>query len=127
MEPGSPENHDDNCSLTPQTPGALQRQLEGLSLSQEDSNTQGPGLNPANQSNQDREHDEPDVREEGSSRIYRISTRRKDSDEPEPEEEKGSSNVKPDELLNILFNFDAPREIDLSVKIKGDFNVTILA
>ncbi|KAL4951060.1 hypothetical protein BDW69DRAFT_45471 [Aspergillus filifer] len=66
---------------------------------------------------------------------YKIHTLRQGSDEPDrfisDDDEgagdgEGSRDVDPDELLKHLFTFDAPREIDLKVKIKGDFCVTVL-
>ncbi|KAL4803193.1 hypothetical protein BDV18DRAFT_145343 [Aspergillus unguis] len=66
--------------------------------------------------------------EEEASTTYRINTLRRDSDEPDSEDQgEESSSIKPDDLLNIVFNFDMPREVNLNVKIKGDFNVTVLA
>ncbi|KAL4927303.1 uncharacterized protein BDV17DRAFT_267348 [Aspergillus undulatus] len=134
-----PKDQDDdgaNADSTPETFEALQRPLAGLSLSCEDtkeanssshsSEPTKPGLR------QKQDSDKPDLTEKDNedSKTYKINILRRDSDEVDSdseEEEQESSSIKPDELLNVIFNFDTPREIDLKVKIKGDFNVTILA
>lgn len=124
----------------PETPEEVQRRMAGLSISQEtyntnDSTSSGPG-----HSNKHQEHEsEPEQgqrqarvddelgTEDESSRTFRINTLRGDADEPDDDEEQEESrNIEPDELKNILFSFETPREVDLRVKISGDLNVTIL-
>ncbi|KAL4784047.1 hypothetical protein BJX76DRAFT_328159 [Aspergillus varians] len=134
MESRSPkdedgQNNSNSHDSAPENPEAVRRHLAEFSISQGASKTESSDSNEPIQSSRQQEqaHDGPDTGEERSSRTYRINTLRRDSDEPEEQEQGGeSSNIKPDELLNVLFDFDTPREINLNVKIKGDFNVTIL-
>ncbi|KAL2825282.1 hypothetical protein BDW59DRAFT_146342 [Aspergillus cavernicola] len=138
MESNSPENHDDSHENDPinSTPDedhdAIQNRLANLSLYRADSNKgENPDSNEPNiKKKQQQAHVELDTSEEGgSTRTYTINTLPQDKDSGEPEEEEEDQetrNIRPDELLGIIFNFDTPREIDLNVKIKGDFNVTIL-
>jgi hypothetical protein len=140
MESRSPKDHgthNDDKVKPNSTPdgnhGTLPKQMEKLSLSKENVNQEDTGLNNPVQSDhqQEQEMDQDDnnndASEDGTSKTYRVNkfTMRRDSNDPD-EEEQESSNLKPEELYDIVFNFDTPREVDLKVEIKGDFNVTIL-
>ncbi|KAL4935780.1 hypothetical protein BDV06DRAFT_228496 [Aspergillus oleicola] len=145
----------DNLDSTPGTPDTrqVQHNLADLSLSRDNSGTtdggdtntnskeplgkhqkQKPKDIPATEKEDD--EDEDDSTFQPRPHRYKIHTLRQGSDEPDrsvPGEDDGeageaeeSRDVDPDELLKHLFTFDAPREIDLKVKIKGDFNVTVL-
>ncbi|KAL4865351.1 hypothetical protein BDV12DRAFT_150009 [Aspergillus spectabilis] len=140
MEPRSPKDHGTNNDDKPVNPtpdenhDTLLEQMGSLSLSHENVNQEDSGLNKTVQSDhqqeqeKDQDDNDNDTSEDETSKTYRIDkfTMRRDSDDPD-EEEQESSNLKPEELYDIVFNLDTPREVDLKVKIKGDFNVTILA
>ncbi|KAL5340362.1 hypothetical protein BJX70DRAFT_124737 [Aspergillus crustosus] len=146
MEPNSSKDYDAHGSHEPvdSTPDenrdALPKEMESLSLSQDKETHGNPTLNDPDQSDhkvdqgeeqgqeKEQDHNKAESNEEESARTYRIHklTLRRDSDDPD-EEEQESSNLRPEDLYDIVFNFDTPREVDLKVKIKGEFNVTILA
>jgi hypothetical protein len=134
MNSDNPQNQDEHAaSSTPDNHDALRRGLATLSLSQTDSSSEDLKA---------KDTDRPTVESEekkdtgsGASipgerpRIYRINTLNEDGDSIEDEDEnedREGSNISPDQLFDIVFNLDTPREVDLKVSIKGDFNVTIL-
>ncbi|KAL2811651.1 hypothetical protein BJX63DRAFT_270072 [Aspergillus granulosus] len=135
MNSDSPENKDRNkdnaARITPDNPDALRRDLAKVSLSQEDWNTEDLQIKDTaeTEEDEDQEHDEPGASESSETpKIYRINTLNKNGDSVGDEDyNKEGSNIRPDQLFDIVFNLDAPREVDLKVSIKGDFNVTILA
>ncbi|KAJ0415718.1 hypothetical protein BJY00DRAFT_317537 [Aspergillus carlsbadensis] len=131
MNPNNPENQDEHAgSSTPDNHDAFRRNLANLSLSQEDSNTEDPKAKDTERPVEDVEKKDT---QSGASkpgerpRIYRINTLNENGDsvDDEDDDEEGS-NISPDQLFGIVFNLDTPREVDLKVSIKGDFNVTIL-
>ncbi|KAI9372630.1 hypothetical protein BJX61DRAFT_542501 [Aspergillus egyptiacus] len=130
METNRPEDADRNnpANPTPETQDTNDR-LARLSLSEESSHAgDGPESNESQKPGEKdrRERAAPDASdEEENTRTYRISTLVQGED-PDADEQRQERNIRPDELFDIVFNFDAPREIDLKVKIKGDFNVTFL-
>jgi hypothetical protein len=131
MDSDNPKNQDEHAgSLTPDNHDVLRRDLAALSLSQKDSKTKDSETRDTNRSGkeEEEEHTEPGASKPGERpRIYRINTLNEDGDSvgDEDEDEEGS-NISPDQLFDIVFNLDTPREVDLKVSIKGDFNVTIL-
>ncbi|KAL4876618.1 hypothetical protein BJY04DRAFT_140914 [Aspergillus karnatakaensis] len=143
MEHNSPKDSDNNNANPSQSRSqeTLPSQMKNLSLSEENIGLKKESL-PRGETNQSdlrqeqnqqreerQEESKPNVSEDESSRTYRINkfTLRRDSDNPDEEEEQESSNLRPEDLYDIVLNFDTPREVDLKVKIKGDFNVTLLA
>ncbi|KAL3490442.1 hypothetical protein BJX62DRAFT_139322 [Aspergillus germanicus] len=135
MDSDNPKNQDEHAgSSTPDTHDALLHDLAALSLSQNDSKTEDLETKDTNRSEEEEEeeeekHTEPGVSKPGERpRIYRINTLNEDGDSVDDEDEaEEGSNISPDQLFDIVFNLDTPREVDLKVSIKGDFNVTILA
>ncbi|KAL4967622.1 uncharacterized protein BDV14DRAFT_168897, partial [Aspergillus stella-maris] len=145
---------DNTSGSTPGTPDTRQVQdsLAALSLSTDDSaskkekeqeNTKPNESPQSNQQEKPKDTSAPNSEDSDSDpdfqprpHRYKIHTLRQGSDEPDrfisdddeegAADEDGSRDVDPDELLKHLFTFDAPREIDLKVKIKGDFCVTVL-
>ncbi|OJJ07073.1 hypothetical protein ASPVEDRAFT_33317 [Aspergillus versicolor CBS 583.65] len=132
------DDNDDGKSSTPETPEEVQRRIAGLSISQETHNTNDSTSSRSDHSNKPQEDkyeqgqrqarvDDELGTEDESSRTFRINTLRGDADEQDNDEEQEETRkIEPDELKNILFSFETPREVDLRVKISGDLNVTIL-
>ncbi|KAL2788367.1 hypothetical protein BJX66DRAFT_261046 [Aspergillus keveii] len=132
MDSDNPKNQDEHAgSSTPDNHDVLRRDLAALSLSQKDSRTKNSETRDTNRSGkeEEEEHTEPGASKPGERpRIYRINTLNEDGDSVgEEDEDEEGSNISPDQLFDIVFNLDTPREVDLKVSIKGDFNVTILA
>ncbi|KAL4792834.1 hypothetical protein BDV19DRAFT_367846 [Aspergillus venezuelensis] len=147
---------DNASGSTPGAPdmGQVQHGLAGLSLSTDTSESRNEEEEKDTKPNKSldgeqkqKSNDTPTPKQEDSDsdsdpdfqprpHRYKIHTLRQGSDEPDrfisddddegAQDEDGSRDVDPDELLKHLFTFDAPREIDLKVKIKGDFCVTVL-
>lgn len=153
MDRKDPKAHDnregdgngDGKDSIPETHDEVQRRIAGLSISQEthnadDSTPSGSDHSTKPQEDEFKQEQEQEQQqrrqarvddelgtEDESSRTFRINTLRGDADEPDDaEEQEESRNIEPDELKNILFSFETPREVDLRVKISGDLNVTIL-
>lgn len=134
MGPRSPENHNGHRNSSNPSPEArdLPHGLANLSLDQQPSteNNTSSSNHSIRSPQEDGQGNTSDQRgnEDETAKTYRINKLSPDSDVPDSgeQDDEESSNVKPDELLNIVFNFDMPREVDLKVKIKGDFNVTVL-
>lgn len=131
------DDNGDGKSSIPETPEEVQR-LAGLSISQETHNTNDSTPSGSDHSNKPQEDESEQGQrqarvddelgtEDESSRTFRINTLRGGADEQDNyEEQEETKNIEPDELKNILFSFETPREVDLRVKISGDLNVTIL-
>ncbi|KAL3462287.1 hypothetical protein BJX64DRAFT_259252 [Aspergillus heterothallicus] len=129
---GADDQHERGVNASGSTPDnhdTIRRDLARLSLSQNSPGTEDHRTN-STKSDEDEEQEHNKPGPSGASerpRIYRINTLNKDGEsvDDEGEDEEGS-NIRPDQLFDIVFNLDTPREVDLKVSIKGDFNVTIL-
>ncbi|KAL2847428.1 hypothetical protein BJY01DRAFT_246795 [Aspergillus pseudoustus] len=133
MNSDSPKDQDErnvaSGSSSPDNNDAVRHGLARLSTSWEDSETEDPPKGTRmSTDDEEQEHDEPAADEPSAKpRIYRINTLNKDGDSVDDEEDdEEGSNIRPDELFDIVFNLDTPLDIDLKVSIQGEFNVTIL-